>query len=108
MDCVSNAAALIMTNVVNGTLADVYMNTSTANIGLRAANASMFDLIRHHGYANILYADGHVDSQPILSTGGTVATGALGSAGNTPSGYTTPGTLGGSGLGGVSVAGGFR
>jgi prepilin-type N-terminal cleavage/methylation domain-containing protein/prepilin-type processing-associated H-X9-DG protein len=108
MDVNSNGRALIFTNVVNGTLADVYMNTATSNIGLTQANASMFDLIRHHGYTNILYADGHVESQPILSTGGTVATGALGTAANTPSGYTTPGTLGGSGLGGVSVAGGFR
>ena len=29
----------------------------------------MFDLLRHHGLVNILYADGHVDAQPILQGG---------------------------------------
>ena len=34
---------------------------------------------------NILYADGHVDNQPILSTSRMTAVGALGTAGNSPS-----------------------
>jgi prepilin-type processing-associated H-X9-DG protein/prepilin-type N-terminal cleavage/methylation domain-containing protein len=63
------------------TLGDVYLGTGGGTSG-----TSVFDLIRHRGLMNILYADGHVDNQPILSTGATKASGAVGTAGNSPSG----------------------
>ena len=64
-------------------LGDAYMGITGSAIG-----ASAFDLIRHRGALNILYADGHVDSQPILSNGATTASGtpALTNPQNCPSG----------------------
>ena len=64
-------------------LGDAYMGTSGGAIGTTA-----FDLLRHHGSLNILYADFHVDSQPILSDGGTTTSGtaALTNPANCPSG----------------------
>jgi hypothetical protein len=56
-------------------------------------------------YANIPYADGHVDSQPILDNGGRAGTGNAGTAGNMPSGYAAGDNgTGGGGLGGVFLA----
>ncbi len=48
--------------------------------------SGVFDLTRHRGSLNILFVDGHVDSPPILSNGATSSSGAIGSAGNSPSG----------------------
>ena len=82
----------------NTSMADAYMSGDVA-----------FDLVRHHGRMNILCADGHVESQPILSNGATVATGALGSAGNTPSGFVTGHPVfGGNGLAGISMNKNFQ
>jgi prepilin-type processing-associated H-X9-DG protein/prepilin-type N-terminal cleavage/methylation domain-containing protein len=61
-------------------LGDVYLGTGGTS------GSSVFDLVRHRGSINILYVDGHVDSQPILSTNGTTANGDVGSPGNSPSG----------------------
>ena len=58
---------------------------SDAYLGSNTVGASVFDLVRHRGTMNILYLDGHVDNQPILSTGSMKAVGAVGSAGNSPS-----------------------
>lgn len=69
-------------------LADVFLAPINTGPG-----ASVFDLARHRGSLNILYVDGHADSQPILSTGSSVAVGAVGSPGNSPSG----------GMGGVTL-----
>ena len=56
-------------------------------LGYNAFGPGQFDLQRHHGNLNILYVDGHVDSQPILDTGSTTNNGvAKGSPGNSPSG----------------------
>jgi prepilin-type processing-associated H-X9-DG protein len=46
-------------------LGDVVLGTG---MGGAAPHGSVFDLIRHRGSINILYVDGHVDSQPILNT----------------------------------------
>jgi prepilin-type N-terminal cleavage/methylation domain-containing protein/prepilin-type processing-associated H-X9-DG protein len=93
----------IWTNVPNSSLADVYIGTNSAGSGI-------FDLIRHHGRINILYADGHVDSQAILDNGNTAPAPGVsaGNPGNMPSGWTSAGQMGGGGLGGVSVARGFH
>lgn len=102
MDIKSSGGNLdLWTNVKNSSLADVY-------IGNNACGSGNFDLTRHRGLINILFVDGHVDTRPILSTGAIAASGAMLSAGNTPSGYTGAGQLGGDGLGGVSVARGFN
>ena len=61
-------------------LGDVYLNTG-GTVG-----STVFDLPRHHGRMNVLYADGHVDTPPILSTGKTSPSGDIGSTGNQPSG----------------------
>ncbi len=63
-------------------LGDVYAGTG-GTIG-----TSPFDLLRHRGAMNILYVDGHVDQQPILSTGGMtpVGTASLTNPTNCPSG----------------------
>jgi prepilin-type N-terminal cleavage/methylation domain-containing protein/prepilin-type processing-associated H-X9-DG protein len=85
----------------NSSLADVYMGTNAQGW---AQGPGIFDLVRHHGRINILYGDGHVDSQPILSTGGYVTpTDAPGSPDNTPSGYTPGVETWNGGLGGVSL-----
>ena len=56
-------------------------------LGYNAFGPQQFDLQRHHGSLNILYLDGHVDSQPILDTGSTTNNGVgLGQPGNRPSG----------------------
>jgi prepilin-type N-terminal cleavage/methylation domain-containing protein/prepilin-type processing-associated H-X9-DG protein len=64
----------------NLSLGDVYLGTG-GTLG-----SGVFDLTRHRGMMNILYVDGHVDTQPILSNGATAPTGAVGTAGNSPSG----------------------
>lgn len=46
-------------------LGDVYLGTSGTS------GRGAFDGLRHHGTMNILYADGHVDNQPILNNGET-------------------------------------
>ena len=94
----SNASILeVWTFKQNSSLADVYM-------GVNAQGPGLFDLVRHRGRINILYADGHVDSQPILTTGAHVTpTDAPGSPDNTPSGYTAGLETWNNGLGGVSV-----
>jgi len=50
-------------------LADVYTGGTYGSCG-----RGIFDGMRHHGNMNILYVDGHVDSQPILNTGQTFTT----------------------------------
>lgn len=72
-----------------------YVYLGPASVGYRS-----FDLQRHRGKINILYADWHVDSRPILRTGASVAEGPLGSPGNSPSGVD--------GLEGVSMNRGFK
>jgi prepilin-type N-terminal cleavage/methylation domain-containing protein/prepilin-type processing-associated H-X9-DG protein len=64
----------------NLSLGDVYLGTDGT------AGTGVFDLVRHRGKMNILYVDGHVDDQPILSNGATAPSGAVGTPGNTPSG----------------------
>jgi prepilin-type processing-associated H-X9-DG protein len=61
-------------------LGNVYLGT-----GGTAGNG-VFDLSRHRGSVNILYVDGHVDRQLILSTGAVTPSGAVGSPHNSPSG----------------------
>jgi prepilin-type processing-associated H-X9-DG protein len=72
-----------------------------------AIGAGIFDLARHRGRVNILYCDGHVDSQPILNTGAfTVPNNdAPGSPDNTPSGWVSgqAPSIGTTGIGGVSM-----
>jgi prepilin-type processing-associated H-X9-DG protein/prepilin-type N-terminal cleavage/methylation domain-containing protein len=81
-----------------GSLATFYMQ-----------DGGQFDLIRHKGRVNLLYADGHVDSRPILTTGGTTTNGgALGSPTNTPSGYVAGQQNYGGGIAGVSMCNDFR
>jgi prepilin-type processing-associated H-X9-DG protein len=62
-------------------LGDVYLGSPGTTAG-----SGVFDLVRHRGSMNILYADGHVASAPILSTAATSANGDIGTPGNTPSG----------------------
>jgi len=96
-----NSVTNLTVNAVGQTtLADSYYYISSGR----------FDLQRHRGRMNILYADGHVDSQPILSTGAWVTpTDAVGSPDNTPSGWTiNKPSYGSSGLGGVSMATDFH
>jgi prepilin-type processing-associated H-X9-DG protein/prepilin-type N-terminal cleavage/methylation domain-containing protein len=102
MDAKSNVTTLIATPLANASLADVYMNQNNTNRGVSLSGSFIFDLSRHRGMVNILYVDGHVDAQPILKGGKTVAVGALNSPGNTASGYTTAGQAGG-GLSSVMV-----
>ena len=79
-------------------LADAYMANGTST----GVGYYIFDLVRHHGKVNVLYVDGHVESVPILSTGGyTQPADAVGSPDNTPSGYVAGQSL----LGGGSMAG---
>jgi len=91
----------------NGSLADVYMNIGSPQT---PSNGPLFfDVVRHHGLLNILYADGHVDSRPILSTGGSVTpTDAVGSPDNTASGYVAGQENYSSGIGGVSMNRNFQ
>ena len=100
--------AHIYSNIPNSSLADVYNGTDF--VGNYSEGSGAFDLVRHHGLVNILYADGHVESQPILNNGATAPAPGVsaGSPGNMPSGYTSPGQMGGGGLGGVSVARGLQ
>jgi prepilin-type processing-associated H-X9-DG protein len=94
-----------------------------------------FDVVRHHGSMNILYVDGHVESQPILADGSANYTfvdptvGSMffpnGATNERPSGYNggsvtgwaapfsasnviTGGTSSGGGLSGVSLDVGFQ
>jgi len=78
--CDTNAAIEIWVLGPQLSLGDVYLGT-----GGTVGNG-VFDLTRHQGSMNILYVDGHVDSQPILSTGGTSPSGNIGTPRNTPSG----------------------
>jgi len=71
-------------NAVGGTLATVFLGTDST--GSATAGPGAFDLVRHHGRMNILYVDGHVDTEPILSTGNNVSSGAVGTANNSPNG----------------------
>jgi prepilin-type processing-associated H-X9-DG protein/prepilin-type N-terminal cleavage/methylation domain-containing protein len=101
MDASSNAGTWeIWCGKQQGSVADAYMGNNS--IGPR-----IFDLGRHRGRANILYVDGHVDSQPILDSGATSIPNndAPGSPDNTPSGWVSGriATNGGGGLGGVSM-----
>ena len=59
-------------NAVGGNLGTVYLGTDT---GGNTPGSGAFDLLRHHGSMNILYVDGHVDTQPILSNGATKSSG---------------------------------
>jgi prepilin-type processing-associated H-X9-DG protein len=61
-------------------LGDVYLGTGGT------AGSGVFDLVRHRGTMNILYADGHVDRATILNTAGTTTSAAVGTSGNSPSG----------------------
>jgi prepilin-type processing-associated H-X9-DG protein/prepilin-type N-terminal cleavage/methylation domain-containing protein len=61
-------------------LGDAYLGTGVT------VGSGVFDLLRHRGSMNILFVDGHVESQPILANNATLASGAPGSPGNTPSG----------------------
>jgi prepilin-type N-terminal cleavage/methylation domain-containing protein/prepilin-type processing-associated H-X9-DG protein len=70
-------------NAPQGTLATVFLGTDASG---STAGPGAFDLLRHHGRMNILYVDGHVDTQPILSTANTVSSGAAGTANNSPNG----------------------
>jgi prepilin-type processing-associated H-X9-DG protein len=81
-------------------LGDVYNGKDTAGnlTAGKSGGTAVFDLLRHHGNVNILYVDGHVDSQPILDNGATVASGTQGQ----------PGNMGSGGLMGVSVNVDFR
>jgi prepilin-type N-terminal cleavage/methylation domain-containing protein/prepilin-type processing-associated H-X9-DG protein len=110
MDAASyNLPSLVATSLANSTLADFYMRTFTVASGNGTVVGSQaFDLNRHQGLVNILYVDGHVDAQPILQGGKTKAVGALGTSGNTPSGYSGQGKGAGSGLASVGVNIGFQ
>jgi prepilin-type processing-associated H-X9-DG protein/prepilin-type N-terminal cleavage/methylation domain-containing protein len=60
----------------NGTLFDVWAHNTPATLAdvYNANSASgpvVFNLIRHKGRMNVLFADGHVRSLTILNTGGT-------------------------------------
>ena len=107
MDAKSNMLSIIATTLSNSTLADFYMRSDNISDGVTIVGSQVFDLIRHRGLVNILYVDGHVDAQPILRSGKTVATGVVGSYGNLPSGYTGVGQ-GSDGLAGVSVNKNFQ
>jgi prepilin-type N-terminal cleavage/methylation domain-containing protein/prepilin-type processing-associated H-X9-DG protein len=110
MDAASdNMPSLVATSLANSTLADFYMRTFTVASGNGTVVGSQaFDLTRHQGLVNILYVDGHVDTQPILQGGKTKAIGALGTFSNTPSGYSGQGKGAGSGLASVGVNIGFQ
>ena len=78
--CDTNAAIEVWVLGPQLSLGDVYLGTG-GTVG-----SGVFDLVRHRGRMNILYADGHVESQPILSTGAVTAHGLIGTPGNSPSG----------------------
>lgn len=109
---VAESALEVWTIVANSSIADVYMEGGLSpHVG--AVNCNIFDLMRHHGSANILCADGHVKSDPILANAATTT--AIGTVGNTPSGFS-PGTSstvsgqplsGGGSFGGISLNKGF-
>ena len=71
-------------NAPGGTLATVFLGTD-AN-GSATAGTGAFDLVRHHGRMNILFVDGHVETDPILSTGNNVSSGAVNTPNNSPNG----------------------
>ena len=105
----------IWTTVANSSLADVYYEGGLSPQSGAVAN-NIFDLVRHHGRANILCADGHVESAPILANGNTTTGGAaIGTAANLPSGYAPPASgivpgmpvTGGGSLAGFSLNKGF-
>jgi prepilin-type processing-associated H-X9-DG protein len=113
-----NQGALeIWTTIPNSSLADVYMDGGISPQGT-AVNCNIFDLLRHRGAANILCADGHVETDPILANDGTTTNGnAIGTGANIPSGWippsgggiTPPGqpVSGGGSFGGISLNKGF-
>ena len=76
-----------------GSLGDLY------NDKANTAGHSFADLVRHRGQINILYLDGHVDSQPILDTGSFTTN-------NQP--YGQPGNAASGGLLGVSINKDFK
>ncbi len=53
------------------TMADVYHGSDAG--GFNTSGPINFDLIRHRGRMNVLFADGHVDNVAILKSGGTIA-----------------------------------
>ena len=77
--CDSNAAIEIWVLGPQLSLGDVYLGTG-GTVGSR-----VFDLARHRGRMNIMYADFHVTSSPILSSAATSARGEVGTPGNSPS-----------------------
>ena len=79
-DAAPNGSYEMWDNNLNANLATMYLGNNSVGPGV-------FDLTRHHGNMNILYADGHVDNQPILDTGSTTTNGInKGNPGNNPSG----------------------
>jgi prepilin-type processing-associated H-X9-DG protein/prepilin-type N-terminal cleavage/methylation domain-containing protein len=78
--CDSRALIEIWVLAPQLSLGDVYLGT-----GGTVSN-SIFDFGRHQGNINILYADGHVDNQHILSNASDHPVGVLGSPRNSPSG----------------------
>ena len=64
-------------------LAQVYTGTDGT---AATTGASAFDLLRHRGKMNILFVDGHVESDTILSNDNYIASGTIGTSGNSPSG----------------------
>lgn len=105
----------IWTTVANSSLADAYMENASGSPPCSVPN-NIFDLLRHRGRINILCADGHVESDPILANGGTTTNGnAVGTGANIPSGYLPPSSglwpgqpvSGGGSLGGISLNKGF-
>lgn len=77
--CDTNAAIEVWVLGPQLSLGDVYLGTG-GTVG-----SNVFDLVRHQGAINILYADFHVEGLPILSTRATKASGPAGSPGNVPS-----------------------
>ena len=103
----NNSPLSLSCYATNGSLADIYMNVPAATAP--TTGPLFFDVVRHHGRINILYADGHVDNRPILSTGGYVTpTDAVGSPDNTASGYIAGQENYTSGIAGVSMSRDFR
>ena len=76
-----------------GSLGDIYNDKGNTS------GHGFADLVRHHGQINILYLDGHVDSQPILDTGSFTTNGRP---------YGQPGNAASGGLLGVSMNKDFK
>ena len=104
----------LWTTIAESSLADVYYEGGLSPQS-GGVNNNVFDLVRHRGKTNILCADGHVESDPILANGGITTGGAaIGTGANVPSGYApgasaVPGQpiSGGGSLAGISFNKGF-